>query len=313
MSDNHPGKTRSNLPEAIKNRFVNACSDTVLIIRYSIRGCMRIRVFDASASLTFYMLFSLFPLILIIVAGSSYILKDFKAQQQILEVILNILPDVSHRIISQNMEQLLESRGTVGIVGTAVLLWAATSVFSTLVYNLNRAWPEAPRRNLFKTRLYGFSIVVFLVLLLPLFFIVKAAISLLSDLNAAYGNGFPFASYFQPYISSFFQNLSNTVIYLFVFVVFMHIYRWAPKTHVRWSEAAAGAMTVCIASGLATKVFSWYLSSGLSRYNLIYGSLGALVAFFYWIFIINLIVLFGAHLSASIARYSQEKTRVALE
>jgi len=57
-----------------------------------------------------------------------------------------------------------------------------------------------------------------------------------------------------------------------------------------------------IAEEAATSAFSWFLSSGLSRYNLVYGSLGALISFMTWIYIINLIVLFGAHLSAAIGQ-----------
>ncbi len=85
----------------------------------------------------------------------------------------------------------------------------------------------------------------------------------------------------------------------------MILYRWVPKTKVRWSEAFGGAIFAVIAEWAATSVFSWYLSSGLSRYNLVYGSLGALISFMTLIYIINLIVLFGAHLSAAIARHKR--------
>lgn len=277
-------------------------SNGLSVVVETVRSCLKIRVLEASASLTFYMLFSLFPLLLIIVAGTSYILKDYQAQEQILEVILEILPAVSHQIIRQNMSQLLESRGTVGIVGAAALLWAASSVFSTLVHNLNRAWPDARKQNLFKTRLKGFLIVASLMLTLPCFFIVKAVFNLVSDLNMEYGGRFFLSAHIQPYISLIIHTLSNLVIYMFIFGVFLYLYKYVPKTAVRWSEAAAGALVACIGGGLATYGFSWFLSSGLSKHNVIYGSLGALVAFFYWIYIVNLIVLFGAHLGASLSR-----------
>jgi membrane protein len=58
---------------------------------------------------------------------------------------------------------------------------------------------------------------------------------------------------------------------------------------------------------IATSGFSWYLRSGrgLTNYNLVYGSLGTIVALMFWIYLISLIILIGAHLSSSIAYYKR--------
>ena len=58
---------------------------------------------------------------------------------------------------------------------------------------------------------------------------------------------------------------------------------------------------------IATDGFSWYLSSGIVRYELVYGSLGTVVALMLWIYIGVLITLFGAHLSAAVARHRRGK------
>jgi membrane protein len=61
-----------------------------------------------------------------------------------------------------------------------------------------------------------------------------------------------------------------------------------------------GALTASIAWKAVTAGFSWYLRSGLGRYQLVYGSLGTIVALLFLIFIISMITLFGAHLCAAI-------------
>ena len=249
---------------------------------------------EAAASMAFYTLFSLFPLILIVVAANSFLLESLHVQEKILETILKFFPVASHQIISTNMQQILQARGAVGIVGLIALVWAATCVFTTLVHNLNRAWIDAPAQNIFRARLTAFLIIIFFVVLLPLFFLAKAAIHLIVSWNVQLTGSINIL-YFRTI-------LSNIIIYIFICMTLMILYRWIPKTKVKWSEAFGGALFAVIAEEAATSAFSWFLSSGLSRYNLVYGSLGALISFMTWIYIINLIVLFGAHLSAAIGQ-----------
>ncbi len=281
-----------------KNRLKTINSGFVYflrLMRYALKRFGREHAPEAAASMAFYTLFSLFPVILIVVAANSFFLESLHVQKKILETILKFFPVASHQIISTNMQQILQARGAVGIVGLIALVWAATCVFTTLVHNLNRAWIDAPAQNIFRARLTAFSIILFFVVLLPLFLMAKAAIHLIVSWNVQL-TGSINISYFRPI-------LSNIIIYIFICMTLMILYRWIPKTKVRWSEAFGGAFFAVIAEEAATSAFSWFLSSGLSRYNLVYGSLGALISFMTWIYIINLIVLFGAHLSATISQH----------
>jgi uncharacterized BrkB/YihY/UPF0761 family membrane protein len=62
---------------------------------------------------------------------------------------------------------------------------------------------------------------------------------------------------------------------------------------------------------LATDIFSLYLLKGLVRYELVYGSLGTVVALLFLIYVIGLIVLFGAHLCAAIDHWLNERGQPA--
>jgi membrane protein len=70
---------------------------------------------------------------------------------------------------------------------------------------------------------------------------------------------------------------------------------------VLWREALAGAAASSLGLWAATTLFTRFLASGLARYNVVYGSLGALLALLSWIYVASLIVLGGAHLGAAIA------------
>jgi membrane protein len=88
---------------------------------------------------------------------------------------------------------------------------------------------------------------------------------------------------------------------LVTFVLFFILYRWVPNFPVPWPAAASSALLAAVAWNAFARAFSWYLGSGLAQYDLVYGSLGAIVALLYWIYWSSWIILFGAHLSAALA------------
>jgi len=177
------------------------------LMKYALKRFGQEHASEAAASMAFYTLFSLFPVILIVVAANSFFLESLHVQEKILETILKFFPVASHQIISTNMQQILQARGAFGITGLIALVWAATRVFTTLVHNLNRAWIDAPAQNIFRARLTAFSIILFFVALLPLFLMAKAAIHLIASLNIQL-IGSVNISYFRPIFS-------NIIIYLY--------------------------------------------------------------------------------------------------
>jgi membrane protein len=92
-----------------------------------------------------------------------------------------------------------------------------------------------------------------------------------------------------------------------IFLIFLALYRWIPTSNVRWNATIWGALTASLGWKAATASYTWYLTSGLGRYQVVYGSLGAIVALLFLIFIVAVITLFGAHLSAAIDLWEKNK------
>jgi membrane protein len=105
--------------------------------------------------------------------------------------------------------------------------------------------------------------------------------------------------------------VSNVMPWLFIFLLYLSLYRWVPNTDVRWFEAFWGAVVSALGWVLATRAFTWYLSSGIAQYELVYGSLGAVVVLLFWIYLSSLITLFGAHLSAAVAHRTRRASSTA--
>jgi membrane protein len=209
--------------------------------------------------------------------------------------LIRVIP-VSSKFVQENLLEIIKQRGTVGILGLIGLIWSASGVFLTLTRNINRAWPGVSFRNFLQSRLLALVMILVITLLLALWFLATTFFSLLPKLDI------PIQGSLSIYDTFLWRLLSGLIPWIIAFIVFVAIYRWIPKTHVRWSEAMWGAAFATIAWESATMLFTWYLSSGLTNYELLYGSLGTILALLTWIYLSALITLFGAHLSAAIAQ-----------
>ncbi|MCP3921551.1 MAG: YihY/virulence factor BrkB family protein [Desulfobacterales bacterium] len=270
-------------------------NDIYGILKRATKRAWEENISEAAASLAFFSFLSIIPLILILVAISSYVLKDFQTQFKIVEIILELFPSVSRGIIKQNLFSLLQIRGTVSIIGAITLLWTATSMFSILIYNLNRAWLDALSRGFIKSRIIAFFIVGLLTSLLLTFFFIITLLNLYPVWEIIFGVSIMYIHYAKQYFQ-------YVVLHIFVLITFTCLYRWAPKRNVQWKFAFVGSMVATTFVGLTTLLFSNYISSGISKYNVIYGSLGAIVAFLSWLYLTNFIVIFSAHIGAATAR-----------
>jgi membrane protein len=264
-----------------------------------VRRYFRARAPEAAGSIGFYAIFSLFPVLLILVAVASTILANYFSQEQILNAIVNQMP-VSRDFVGGQMPVVLAASGAVSVIGAVGLVWSATSVFTILVRNLNRAWPGAVPRNAFKARLIALVLLGGLVGLALLFLLVKALPAVESD--------WAWLAQFTEHVSRFVRATSRIVLLGFIFGTLTLLYRWVPSTRVRWIEAAVGAAVATATFGGATSAFTWYLESGYARYNVVYGSLGALIALLTWVYILSAVVLFGAHLGAALAMETRDRS-----
>jgi len=266
------------------------------IARTSLERFVQERAPEASASLGFYAVFSLFPMLLLLAVGSSFLLEDVQAQERVLGAVVRVLP-VSGELVSQNILSVLESRGAVGIVGIVGLLWAATNVFTTLVRNLSRAWPGARLVHILRARLTALIVVLSLIGLAVLFLLARTVVCVPASWNLPT----PVAEL----ITRICQLPAPTILSVFMLLSLTLLYRLIPSVQVLWREAALGGLIALVGFRAATSAFTWYLNSGLARYNVVYGSLGTLLALLSWIYMVSAIALFGAHVSAAIATHTR--------
>jgi len=268
------------------------------ILKNAIRTFTERQAAQASAGLAYYALFSIFPLLLVFVAAGSYFLDRSQVFEAVTQFVQQALP-ISQQAINENLRDILEERGTAGVLSILTLLWSASGMFTNLAYNINLAWSRAARRSFLQNRLIGLWMIAGLIALIVFSLVLSWVTHRLPFMDIAH-------------ISSnlvLLRLLSGFGSWLMIFLVFLTLYRWVPTLRVRWSSTFWGALIASLAWKAVTTGFTWYLSS-FGQYELIYGSLGATVAFLFMVYVISLITLFGAHLSAAIEGWEKDKVDV---
>jgi membrane protein len=265
----------------------------VRVLRIAIYNYGESNVTQAAAGMAFYAFFSLFPLLLFLVVGTSYILEVESAYNYVIENVYRVLP-TAQSLIDANLQLVLNSRGAISLVSLAGFVWSSTSFFSILTRNINRANPISTKRGFFEDRVVALGMIALLALLLGLSLLSNTITGVLPKINILSIGETPLH---ETIVWRYFIKL---IPYLITLLLLTALYRYIPKEKVGWRGVLISAPLAALLWQGATKIFTWLIQGGLVQYELIYGSLGTLAGLLFWVYLISLITIFGAHLSAVI-------------
>lgn len=251
---------------------------------------------EAASSIAYYTLFSMFPLLLSFVAVGSFFVDQVTVEAELIKFLPTVIP-VSQEFIINNIQQVFKLRGAVSALSLLSLLWSSTSVFSTIIRNINAAWPAAAPHSFIRMRLWSLAIIAALALVLILSSFSLTFKHVLTNVGVNIDD-----MLLSKFLSSYFYTKILPV--LIRVLVFFALYYWVPQIKVNKLAALTGAVLVTFLWQVITTIFSAYLSSGFAKYEIVYGSLGKMIALLAWIYFTSWIVLFGAHLTSSIDRHA---------
>ncbi len=279
---------------------MNALSGGVLgVIRSTVERFTEERGSEAAAGMAYYAFFSIFPMLLVFIVVGSFFVDVAVLQAQLLNMLEGVLPGAEDVVI-QNIDQVLRLRGTVTVFALIFLIWAATGVFNNLVRNINRAFPQAELPDFVRGRLMGFLVMLGLGFLFLLSFAASVVSEFLPVIDVSINDIslhewfiWPLASYVVPVIINI--------------LMFWALYQWVPTVNVITRASFIGGVAAGVAWEFLKRGFTWYLS-GFTEYQLVYGSLGTIVALLFWIYLTATIVLIGAHLTAAIQKAIRQKS-----
>jgi membrane protein len=275
------------------NRALDGLQVLWEFLKETIERYIEERASEAAASMAYYIFFSLFPLMLVLVAAGSTVLERETVYTGVIQTITDFIP-VTQGVLAENLDRVLELRGTVGTIGLIGLIWAAAGAFSSMIININRAWTNTRSRGFIRQRMFGMLVVIVLVGLLALSGIAGTTLSILRGIDLQIPDQF---SIFADFLASLWARFVPWLIKAIALIV---LYLWAPNKRVAFRAALLGGTVAAAGLELGTTAFSWYLTSGLVSYELVYGSLGTIVVLLLYLYLSSVVILFGAHLTATL-------------
>jgi len=253
-------------------------------------GCMNL-----SAALAFYTILSLIPFLFLVVSVAGYLLgSSDDAHGMVVAFMDRFFPQASALILKE--VRAISQRATVlGWVGILSMVWTASVIFSSLEFAMGVVFRVERRRKFWKSRLLALSMIPGSAVIFLLSLFVTAFAGFRASLGLPIG-GWDFGR------SAFFGFLVGYLFpYLVLALAFTAVYRIIPNTSVTFRHAAAGGVSCAFLFELAKHFFAWYVVR-TPQYNVIYGSLEAIVILVVWVFYSSIILLFCAEVVSAYRR-----------
>lgn len=247
-----------------------------------------------AAAIAYYTLFSVFPLTLLLISLGSFVLDSQQAQEAALTAVGTYLPFATE-LVQRNIERVLQLRGTASVIGVVGFVWAASGVFGSLSRAINLAWDLERPRPAWAERALAAGLVLLVALLFSLSLFSTAAFEVAARLARVFLPETPISGF------TLIDLASRVLPYVFTVLLFSFLYAVLPSTRVGWMEVLPGAIMASLVWEVAKNGFTVYLGS-FASYNLVYGSLGAVIALLLWSYISGVIILLGAEFTVQFAR-----------
>jgi membrane protein len=251
-----------------------------------------------AASLAFYMVFSLAPILLIVVEAVSLIFSKERVKEEALNQIEMLIGPQGAAVAKQAMISfgLTDYSPFAAFIGVLGVLIGSTAVFAELHAALNKIWDvhPKPQRSLLKgmliDRLRSLSIVLGVGFLLSVSLTINAVIAVMQSFFDTMIPGVPWV----------WRMLNSGSSFFVVFLLFAMIYKYLPDVMITWLSVGLGAAVTALLFTAGKFLIGIYL--GRMAIAGAYGAAGSFAVLLVWVYYSALISLFGAELTQVYSR-----------
>lgn len=259
-----------------------------------------------SASLAYYTVFSLGPLLLVVVSVAGLFFEDKEVMWKVYWQLKDLVGQNTADQLIQTIISLQDTdAGFFGMVGIAVLIFGATTVFADMQDSINYIWsikakPVRGWLKYLKNRLLSFSLVISIAFLLIVSLLVSSVIDIMSDkLFSGINADFEIV----------FQVINMSFVFLVITILFAVIYKLLPDAKIKWSDCFKGAFFTGLLFMLGKYVISLYIGS--SEMTNTYGAAASIVILLSWVYYTSAILYFGAEFTKVYANHFGGKIQLA--
>ena len=248
------------------------------------------------AALSYYTIFSIAPLLLIVIAVAGLAFGDAAASGALFEQLRGMLGDegaaVAQRLVASANEPRTSIIATLG--GIVMMILGATTVLAELQSALNRVWRAPPDRKgvwtMLRKRLLSLSLILAIGFLLLVSLVASAAMAAIGRWGAPYFGRMKWL----------FALVNVGVSLAAVTVLFAMIYKILPRVRIGWKDVWIGAAVTAVLFTVGKSLIGLYL--GKSAVASGFGAAGSIVVLLVWVYYSAQIFMLGAEFTAVYAR-----------
>jgi len=285
------------IASSMSRPVVNLLRTVWISLKKSFTGFFNDKVPKLSGSLSYYMVFSMGPLLLILIA----ICGLFFGPDAVRGKIYGQLEEFVGSNTALQLQEIIKHAALSGknvaatVIGAVTLLIGATSVFAEMQDSINMIWGVKPKPKkgwlkMLRNRFLSFSVIVSLGFLL----LVSLSFSALVEALSAH------LKHLFPQVTIVFIYILNAIITTIVTcLVFAVIFKVLPDAKIGWKDIVAGAIMTTILFLIGKFAISFYVSK--SNVGTTFGPAGSLVVILLWIYYSAVILYFGAEFTKAYA------------
>jgi membrane protein len=269
----------------------------ILLLKDTFKSFGEDNVMKLSASLAYYTIFSMGPLLIVIISICGLLLSREAVEGKVYEVLKNIVGGDTAFSIQNMIKKVGDGDKSIlaGIIGFVFLMLGATSVFGEIQDSINVIWglKAKPKKNwvkYLKNRFLSFSVIVSLGFLLLITLFISSIIELISSKLSLY---FPDATIIVFYIFNLLLTIGISTL------IFATIFKVLPDAIIKWKDIFAGSIVTAILFLFGKFAISFYISN--TNVGSTFGASGSLVVLLVWAYYSSVILFLGAEFTKAYA------------
>lgn len=273
------------------------------VIKNTVNCFLEHKVLKMSAALSYTTMFSMGPLLLVILFLSDLFWGREATEGTIYNQIKSFVGSSGATQIQTIIENLsISDKGnTAGLIGIITLLIGATSVFAEIQDSINTIWGIKPKKKsgfwlYLKSRLLSFGVIGSFGFIL----LVSLGISTIMDtLSNRFLSQFSDSLFYLVYI------INTLLTFAVISLLFGAIFTILPDAEIKWRQVRLASFTTAILFMIGKFLISFYIAN--SNIQNVYGTAGSFVVLMIWVYYSSVILYFGAEFAKNYAlQFSSE-------
>lgn len=244
-----------------------------------------------AAEMSFYLLLSFFPFLIFTISSIVYI--PIIHLNKYIRLLENIMPSSAFNLISSIIQSAIDNRSLSFLIMSFILtLWTVSRSVKAFIRTINKSYRVKETRNFFKVCSIAFLFTIILLLLI-----------FSSMIFLVYGEKIGYIIFKLIGLNRIFIRVWNICRYTIgittIIIILISLYTYTPNKKVYIKDAIPGALVSTFGCLLVSFIYSYY-SNNYTNYEVIYGSIGGVIALLTWLYLSSWAILIGSEVNAKL-------------